>query len=72
MPTSRRWLFEQVESLTPEHREVLLLYYFHDVTYRDLAEWLGVSAATVNARLTQARAILRQRVRQSQGCLDGL
>jgi RNA polymerase sigma-70 factor, ECF subfamily len=57
-----RRLMEHVESLSVEHREVLMLYYYQDVTYRDLAELLGVSAATINARLTQARAILRQRM----------
>jgi RNA polymerase sigma-70 factor (ECF subfamily) len=67
-----RWLMREVESLRLEHREILLLYYYHDLTYRDLAEWLGVSAATVNARLTQARAILRQRMADPQRCCDEL
>ena len=53
---------EEVESLPEAHREVLLLYYYDDVTYRDLADWLGVSPATINARLTQARAMLRERM----------
>ena len=61
-----RWLMEEVESLSVEHREVLMLYYYQDVTYRDLAQMLGVSAATINARLTQARAILRQRMTSSE------
>jgi RNA polymerase sigma-70 factor (ECF subfamily) len=67
-----RWLMQEVESLSLEHREVLLLYYYQDVTYRDLADWLGVSAATINARLTQARAILRRRIVDSQRCFDEL
>jgi len=67
-----RWLMQEVASLSLAHREVLLLYYYHDATYRDLAQWLGVSTATINARLTQARAILRERMSNSQRCLDGL
>lgn len=55
-------LMDEVEVLTEKHREVLMLYYYHDVTYQDLAQMLGVSSATVNARLTQARAILRERL----------
>jgi RNA polymerase sigma-70 factor, ECF subfamily len=55
-------LMEEVEALSEEHREVILLYYYNDITYRELAQMLGVSAATVNARLTQARAILRERL----------
>ena len=41
----------------------MLYYYQHDgCTYRDLAELLGVSSATINARLTKARQMLRSRM----------
>ena len=52
----------EVESLPEQYREVLMLYYYQDVTYDDLAATLGVSAATINARLTKARAMLRERM----------
>jgi DNA-directed RNA polymerase specialized sigma24 family protein len=39
-----------------------MLYYYQDVTYREAAEMLGVSSATVNARLTKARSLLRERL----------
>jgi RNA polymerase sigma-70 factor (ECF subfamily) len=55
-------LMTEVESLPEEFREALMLYYYDDVTYRDLAQMLGVSAATINARLTKARALLRERL----------
>jgi len=55
-------LLVEVDALSEEHREVVLLYYYHDMTYRDLAQLLGVSTATINARLTQARATLRERL----------
>lgn len=54
-------LMKIVEKLPEETRETLMLYYYQDFTYRELAEVLGVSAATVNARLTKARAWLRER-----------
>jgi RNA polymerase sigma-70 factor (ECF subfamily) len=57
-----RQLMAQVEALPDDYREVLMLYYYQDVTYRDLAELLGVSAATINARLTKGRALLRARL----------
>lgn len=56
-------LMGAVEALPEDYREVILLYYYEDVTYRDLAETLGVSPATINARLTKARAMLRERLR---------
>ena len=40
----------------------LMHYYYDDCTYQQLAEQLGVSAATVNARLTKARQMLRERL----------
>jgi RNA polymerase sigma-70 factor (ECF subfamily) len=57
-----RRLLAAVDELPEECREVLLLYYYQDATYRDLAGVLGVSAATVNARLTKGRALLRERL----------
>ena len=58
----RRSLLAQVEALPETYRQVVMLYYYEDCTYRDLATLLGVSSATINARLTKARALLRQRL----------
>jgi len=55
-------LMREVERLPEPQREALMLYYYEDCTYQDLAKRLGVSAATINARLTQARMTLRQRL----------
>jgi RNA polymerase sigma-70 factor (ECF subfamily) len=52
----------EVASLPESYREVLTIYYHQDVTYRDLADMLGVSPATINARLTKARNLLRERL----------
>ena len=60
-------LMHEVERLPEPQREALMLYYYEDCTYGELAERLGVSAATINARLTQARMTLRARL----GCLTG-
>jgi DNA-directed RNA polymerase specialized sigma24 family protein len=39
-----------------------MLYYAQDCTYEELGKLLGVSAAAVNARLTKARKMLRERL----------
>jgi RNA polymerase sigma-70 factor (ECF subfamily) len=57
-----RRLMAEVERLPEPLREALMLYYYEDCTYQDLAERLGVSAATINARLTQARMALRHKL----------
>lgn len=58
----RRALLAEVARLPEPYRQVVMLYYYEDVTYRDIAAALGVSPATVNARLTKARALLRERL----------
>jgi len=57
-------LMREVERLPQPFREVLMLYYYQPgaCTYRHLAGLLGVSAATINARLTKARQMLRSRM----------
>lgn len=52
----------EVESLPEEYRVVLMLFYYQELKYRDIAQLLGVSTATVNARLTKARVMLRERL----------
>ena len=58
--TSR--LLAAVEELPEEQRTVLMLFYYGEHSYREIAELLDVSPATVNARLTRARALLRRRL----------
>jgi len=57
-----RKLKAEVAALPEEYQEVIRLYYHENLTYRDLAQLLGVSAATINARLTKARGLLRERL----------
>lgn len=57
----------EVERLPLPQREVLMLYYYDNLTYAQLGQVLNVSAATINARLTQARQMLRQRLGATQG-----
>jgi RNA polymerase sigma-70 factor (ECF subfamily) len=54
-----------IAALPDDCRETLALYYSQKVTYHDLARQLGVSAATVNARLTQARLLVRTRLAEA-------
>jgi RNA polymerase sigma-70 factor (ECF subfamily) len=64
-----RLLMAEVERLPEPYRQTLMLYYCQDCTYGQLAEMLGVSAAAINARLTKARAMLRERMLAQ--CEDG-
>jgi RNA polymerase sigma factor (sigma-70 family) len=57
-----RQLMAAVEALPEKYRQVLMLYYYQDVTYEEIAALLGLSRATINARLTKARMLLRERL----------
>ena len=57
-----RVLMAEVERLSLEYRQVLMLFYYDDCSYKQIAEQLGISTATVNMRLTKARQLLRQRL----------
>lgn len=57
-----RQLMAEVENLPLPYRQALTLYYYEDCTYKQIAEQLGISTATVNMRLTRARQTLRQRL----------
>ena len=59
-------LRDEVERLPEDYREAMLLFYHGEMCYRDMADLLGVSTATVNARLTKARMILRERLGTSR------
>lgn len=52
----------QIGLIPEELREVILLRYYADLTYDEMASWLEVSRATVNERLAKARALLRIRL----------
>jgi RNA polymerase sigma-70 factor (ECF subfamily) len=52
-------LMRAVETLPEEYRVVLMQFYYEKASYRDIAHLLDVSPATVNARLTKARTMLR-------------
>jgi len=49
-----------LESLKPEHREILVLKYVQEYHYDEIASLLGIPRGTVMSRLYHARTALRQ------------
>lgn len=55
----RERLREAMGELSPEHRAVVELCYFHDMAYGEIAEVVGCPAETVKTRMFYARRRLR-------------
>ena len=49
-----------LDRLAPQHREVIVLVGLEEMSYRDVAEILGVPLGTVMSRVCRARAAMRQ------------
>ena len=52
----------QVHALPEIYREAILLFYYQKRSYLEMSRMMGVTPAAVNARLTKARAMLRERL----------
>ncbi len=55
-------LHDQIDALPESYREVVLLFYYRKQSYQEMSRLLNLSPAAINARLTKARAMLRERM----------
>jgi RNA polymerase sigma-70 factor (ECF subfamily) len=55
----REELADHLAELSPVHREILDLIFFHELSYAETAEVLGVPMGTVKSRLSGAKRALR-------------
>lgn len=53
-------LAEALRRLRPEERDVLLMHAWQGLSYRDIADALGIAIGTVGSRLTRARGSVRE------------
>jgi RNA polymerase sigma factor (sigma-70 family) len=59
-------LQEALNDLPEEFRSPVILFYFEEFSYREIAEQMGVPMGTVMSRLARAKAYLRQRLTPSE------
>jgi RNA polymerase sigma-70 factor (ECF subfamily) len=60
------FLIRLVHDLPEQSRETVLLHYYEDMTYDEMASWLGVARSTVNERLSKARRLLKNELLSRQ------
>jgi RNA polymerase sigma-70 factor (ECF subfamily) len=59
-------LREAMDLLTPEHREVIALRHFQELSYAEIAEALEINKSTVMSRLYRARRTLTRLMEDSR------
>ena len=57
---ARARIARHLRALAPEFREALVLREFEDMSYREIADVLGVPIGTVMSRLSRGRALLQR------------
>ena len=62
-------MMTQIACLTPKYKEILILYYYQELTMEEIAEVLSINMNTVKSRLLRAKAKLKEKV--GGGSLDG-
>src|SRR6201993_2836439 len=55
-------LHQPLEKLEERHRLPVVLFYFQDLSYREIAEALELPIGTVMSRLSRAREMLHERL----------
>lgn len=54
------WIEAALKELSEEFRSVLLMYYFEELSYAEIAEQLSIPIGTVMSRLNRGRSTLRR------------
>ena len=59
-------LLKAMNELDTKHRSVLVLRYFNDLSYQEIAEALGIPLGTVKSRLNQSLGFLKEQMRPGE------
>lgn len=59
---TRQMVHKAMQKISPEHKMVLVLREFNDMSYEDMAQVLNCSLGTVKSRLNRARQALKEEI----------
>ncbi len=57
-------VWETLDRLSPEYRQILLLYHFEGCAQQEIARFLGITLSTVKWRLLRARQSMKRKVEE--------
>ncbi len=64
------WLQQAIDDLPPGFKVVLVMFYFEECSYREIAEQLDLPMGTVMSRLARAKGHLRSKLFESEQSED--
>ncbi len=64
-------LHEAIQQLDEKYRYPIILFYFHDLTYEQMADVLSISISTVKVRMLRAKGQLKVLLAQEGGATNG-
>lgn len=59
-------LIRVIDSLSDEYRTIITLFYFEDISVKDISNILGISEGTVKSRLSRAREKIKSKLEVSE------
>jgi RNA polymerase sigma-70 factor, ECF subfamily len=55
-----KWLKDHINKIPDKYKEVLVLYYFEDMSYKEIADIIKIPIATVGVRIRRAKELVRK------------
>ncbi|MFW6161037.1 MAG: RNA polymerase sigma factor [Acidobacteriota bacterium] len=53
-----------IQKLKPQHKELIYLYYYRELTYEEIAQKIGISPRKVGERIYYARDVLKKMIKK--------
>ena len=70
LPVDSHELQQALLELSEDYRSPIILFYFEEFSYQEIAAQMGLPIGTVMSRLSRAKAFLRRRLSEDYG-IDG-
>ena len=58
----KKLLDTSLSTISPKYREVLVLYYYDDLSYQEIADVLHIPTATVGVRIKRGKEALEKKL----------
>ena len=63
----REAIITYINQLSPSYRQIIAMKWIHNLSYKDMANELGVTEGVVRQRLFRARDVIKQRLLEEWG-----